>query len=179
MIGRRYPALESTFAEFMGSVSHTSRSLCEPLCSLFNYQTTRRAGGEIPVGVSFRQPYRKGPTCSHPEHRSQAFRADDSAYQRESRYCRIFKKPFGVLTSKGFFCASPPRSTSACRELPRGCGGDGRDRTHSELLSSVSEAQRYQACSIDLLSMSILTRSDEDCPFGLLCYFPGLGWSLR
>jgi hypothetical protein len=69
-----------------------------------NYQTTRPFSGEIPAGRSFRRPYRKGPTCSHPEHRSQAFRADDSAYQRESRYCRIFKTPL-LFTAKEFFYA--------------------------------------------------------------------------
>ena len=72
----------------------------------FNYQTIRRSCGEIPVAVSFRRPYRKGPTCSHPEHSSQAFRADDSAYQRESRYCRILKKPFDVRV-EGLFLLPP------------------------------------------------------------------------
>ena len=69
-----------------------------------HYQTTRPFSGEIPAGRSFRRPYRKGPTCSHPEHRSQALRADDSAYQRESRYCRIFKTPL-LFTAKEFFYA--------------------------------------------------------------------------
>ena len=69
-----------------------------------HYQTTRPFSGEIPAGRSFRRPYRKGSTCSHPEHRSQAFRADDSAYQRESRYCRIFKTPLLFSAEEFFLC---------------------------------------------------------------------------
>ena len=79
----------------------------------FNYQTIWRSCGEIPVAVSFRRPYRKGPTCSHPEHRSQAFRADDSAYQRESRYCRIFKTPL-LFTAGEFFHALIPKTQDQC-----------------------------------------------------------------
>ena len=58
----------------------------------------------------FWRPYRKGYTCSHPEHSSQAFRADDSAHQRESRYCQLFKNLRSVRRSKVFYCAKPGRS---------------------------------------------------------------------
>ena len=85
MIGHRYPALR--VRGIHGSVELTAIKTL----SYNNYQTIWPSNGEISVGRSFRRPYRKGYTCSHPEHSSQAFRADDSAYQRESRYCRIFK----------------------------------------------------------------------------------------
>ena len=78
-----------------------------------HYQTTRPYSGEIPAVRSFRRPYRKGYTCSHPEHRSQAFRADDSAYQRESRYCRIFKTPL-LFTAGEFFYALIPNTQDQC-----------------------------------------------------------------
>ena len=78
-----------------------------------HYQTTRPFSGEIPAGRSFRRPYRKGSTCSHPEHSSQAFRADDSAYQRESRYCRIFKTPL-LFTAREFFYAPTAQHSQHC-----------------------------------------------------------------
>ena len=80
-----------------------------------HYQTTRPFSGEIPAGRSFRRPYRKGSTCSHPEHRSQAFRADDSAYQRESRYCRIFKTPLLFTVREFFYALTPTTNTTASK----------------------------------------------------------------
>ena len=80
-----------------------------------HYQTTRPFSGEIPAGRSFRRPYRKGSTCSHPEHRSQAFRADDSAYQRESRYCRIFKTSLLFSARKFFYALTATTNTTASK----------------------------------------------------------------
>src|SRR6056297_953223 len=124
MFGHRYPALEYV------RIHLTLRK--ESVLFLVIYQTTRHVGGEIFVGVSFRRLYRKGYTCSHPEHRSQAFRADDSAHQRESRYCRILKKTRTVRRSGFFFahaCITNESTASPLRSRPfrsDRCGGPAK-----------------------------------------------------
>ena len=127
----------------------------------FNYQTNkRRSCGEIPATVSFRRPYRKGSTCSHPEHSSQAFRADDSAYQRESRYCRIFKA-LCCFGNKGLF-SFPSWPWPDGYERSRQAAMTGSEKTWSSAVLSSGEFGRAEMAFwiplADRLVVSLLIR---------------------